>query len=273
MVARSLQVFPYKALCVRAKGDGLPNGWSSIRNFHTCLARVRTMIGRRPDGWSWIHNFHICGMHVRTMLTDVRMVVFELRFLPYEWVRPENPRLPNGCINLPLSELGKRIWSWSIIGRRPDGLPRRPDGCKLEQKLLDADDCPDGNPGRPDWWCFCLSGIRTVWYVVQTDETVDGWASGRDDTSSERMSRNRFFLTVKQYRNSRTLLNSGIPVIKHLYIQVILSKQNVANHNLTNSSFGHSGTKITWPVWKCISGPKIKITPPFCHKETKGKTK
>jgi len=27
---------------------------------------------------------------------------------------------------------------------------RRPNGCKLKQKLLDADECPDRNPRRPD---------------------------------------------------------------------------------------------------------------------------
>jgi len=34
--------------------------------------------------------------------------------------------------------------------RHPDGLLRRPDGCKLEQKLLDIVKGPDGNPRRPD---------------------------------------------------------------------------------------------------------------------------
>jgi hypothetical protein len=59
--------------------------------------------------------------------------------------------------------------------------------------------------------------------------------SGRDGTSSERLSGNQFFLTCKQCRNSGTLLNSGIPVKKHRYIQVILSNQNEANYTLTNS--------------------------------------
>jgi hypothetical protein len=33
--------------------------------------------------------------------------------------------------------------------------------------------------------------------------------------------------------SSETLLNSGIPIKKHLYIQVILSNQNEANYKLT----------------------------------------
>jgi hypothetical protein len=42
--------------------------------------------------------------------TDVRAVEFELRFLPYGVARPDgNPRHPDGCSNLPLFELGKKI--------------------------------------------------------------------------------------------------------------------------------------------------------------------
>jgi hypothetical protein len=43
-------------------------------------------------------------------------------------------------------------------------------------------------------------------------------------------------------------------------------KQNIANHKLTNSLFGHSGTKITWPVQKYNSSPKQKILPIFVSK-------
>jgi hypothetical protein len=41
--------------------------------------------------------------------TDVRTVEFELRFLPYGVARPDgNPRRPDGCSNLPIFELGKK---------------------------------------------------------------------------------------------------------------------------------------------------------------------
>jgi len=71
-------------------------------------------------------------------LTDVRTVIFELRFLPYVWVRPdEKPRRPDGVSIFPYLNL-ERIWSWSIIIGRPDGLLIGLDGCKLEQKLLDT---------------------------------------------------------------------------------------------------------------------------------------
>jgi hypothetical protein len=71
-------------------------------------------------------------------LIDVRTVIFELQFLPYVWVRPDRkPRHPDGVSIFPYLNL-ERIWSWSITDRRPDGLLRGPDGCKLEQKLLDT---------------------------------------------------------------------------------------------------------------------------------------
>jgi len=64
------------------------------------------------------------------MLTDVRTVVFELRFLPYVfWKESE------ACSN---------------TEGRPDGLLSRPDGCKLEQKLLDTVKGPDRIPRRLD---------------------------------------------------------------------------------------------------------------------------
>jgi hypothetical protein len=170
------------------RGMAFLDCWSSTRNFHIYLARIQTMIGMRLGGWSWIRNFHICWTWVRTKLTDVQTVVFELRFLPYVWARPDgNPRRPKVCINLPLFELGKKIWSWSITGRSPDGLLRCPNGCKLEQKLLDADECPDGNPRRPEGWCFvCRASKRygtssrrlELWTDERPDEMTchpDGW--------------------------------------------------------------------------------------------------
>jgi hypothetical protein len=44
----------------------------------------------------------------------------------------------------------KEYEAWSNTERRSDGLLRRPDGCKLEQKLLDAVKDPGGNLRRPD---------------------------------------------------------------------------------------------------------------------------
>jgi hypothetical protein len=207
------------------------------------------------------------------MLTNIRRVVFELQLFPYKWAhRDRNPRHPDGCINLLLFELGKKIWSWSIIGRRPDGMLRRPNGCKMEQKLHDTVEGLNKNPRRSDEWCLVCraseqygtsSGRMELW----TDERPDGMTRRLDGWQGTEIS--DLYNSVESYE---TLLNSGIPVKKHLYIQVMLSNQNEANYKLTNSPFGHFGTKITWPVWKYIPGPRIKITLPFCHKGTKGKT-
>jgi hypothetical protein len=140
------------------------------------------MIGRRPDGWSWIRNFHICWTRVRTKLIVVRTYVFELRFLPYVWARPDgNSRRPDGCSNLPINDFGKKIGSWSITGRRPDGLLSHPGGCKLAQKLLDTMKGLDRNTRRSDGWCLIYlaserygtsSGRMEQW----TDERSDGMA-------------------------------------------------------------------------------------------------
>jgi hypothetical protein len=78
------------------------------------------------------------------------------------------------------------------------------------------------------------SGRMEQW----TDVCPDGMA-----LSSRRLTGNR-----KSFDLQNLLKHFGIaksPVKQHLYIQVILSKKNEANYNLTNSPFGHSGTKIT----------------------------
>jgi hypothetical protein len=52
-------------------------------------------------------------------LTDVRTVIFELRFLPYGDGRPDGiPHRPDGCIDLPL------FWTWkeSEAGRSLMGI-------------------------------------------------------------------------------------------------------------------------------------------------------
>jgi len=163
------------------------------------------MIGRRPDGWSSIRNFFIRCTRVRTMLTDVRTVVFELWFLPYVWVRPDgNPRRPDGWINLPLIELGKKIGSWSITGRRSDW-------CKLAQKLLDTVKGLDENPRRPDGWCLVC--LVSGWYGTSSGR-MEQWTNERPDG----MARSSGWLTGNhkssdlQAESSETLLNSGIPV-------------------------------------------------------------
>jgi hypothetical protein len=128
----------------------------------------------------------------------------------------------------PYLNFGKKIWSWSITGSRPDGPLRRPDGCKLEQKLIDVVKGPEGNPRRPDVWCLVCLGVRTVWYVVRT--------AGREPA----------FLTCRIFWKYFWIAESLVK--EHLYIQVILSKQNEANHKLT---------KILW-VFQWFSIERFK---------------
>jgi hypothetical protein len=74
--------------------------------------------------------------------------------------------------------------------------------------------------------------FRTVWHVVRMDGIVDRWASGRDGTVVRMTDREPILLTCTQCRFSETLLNSGIPIKKHIYKHVILSNQNEANYNI-----------------------------------------
>jgi len=105
------------------------------------------------------------------MLTDVRTVIFELRFLPYVWVRPDGkPHRPDGVSIFPYLNL-ERIWSWSITAGRPVGMLRGPDGFKLEQKLLDTVEGPDGKIRRLDGWCW------SVWRPDGMTRCSDGWNS------------------------------------------------------------------------------------------------
>jgi hypothetical protein len=56
------------------------------------------------------------------------------------------------------------------------------------------------------------------------------------------------------------------PVKSNRYIKCFCQPGCCEYKILTNSSFGHSGTKNTWPVWKYIPGPKQKILPLFVSK-------
>jgi hypothetical protein len=70
-------------------GDEHPDSYSSTPNFHIGNARVRTMIAvvQTVEVESAISFFdaHVSG----PQLSDVRTVIFELRFLPYRDTRPD----------------------------------------------------------------------------------------------------------------------------------------------------------------------------------------
>jgi hypothetical protein len=70
--------------------------------------------------------------------------------------------------------------------------------------------------GRPDGWNSGQMSVRTKWHVVRMVDREP-----------------EIFCFVRSVESSEDTLNSGIPVKKHLYMQVILSKLNEANYKLT----------------------------------------
>jgi hypothetical protein len=106
------------------------------------------------------------------MLIGVWTIGFELRYLPYGWARPdENPRRLDGWFNLPLFELGKKIWSlfehWEWSGRATESSKQMQAGAVRSFSIQ-----------------------RKVWteiQVVRTNDALDWCASGRYDTSSGRL--------------------------------------------------------------------------------------
>jgi len=183
------------------------------------------MICKHPDGWSWIRNSTsvkrasgpcwqtskrlnlncdscIKEKRVRTGIHIVRTVaaIFSYMNLERIWSLVEYWEASER-----VAETSKRMQAGTEASRYSGGSRRK--STSSERMMLG------------------LLGIQTVWHVVRTDETVDRWASRRDDTSSGRLT----WLA----ESSETLLNSGIPVKQHLYKQVILSKQNEVNHKLT----------------------------------------
>jgi len=106
----------------------------------------------------------------------------------------------------------ERIWSWLITNWRPDGLLRCPDGCKLEQKLLDTVKGPDGKIRRPDRWCL------SVWRPKGMTRRPDGLSSGQIDVrtgwhviwTADRES--EIFYLFRSPESSENALKSGLPV-------------------------------------------------------------
>jgi hypothetical protein len=125
--------------------DRRPDGWSRIGNFHLSCTRVRTKADWHPDGDIWI-------------------AILALRMSVSGRETTSSGRLYQSSHILNL----ERIWSWSITDGRPDGLLRCPDGCKLEQKLLDTVEGSDGKIRRLDGWNNGQMGVRTGWHFILT---------------------------------------------------------------------------------------------------------
>jgi hypothetical protein len=147
---------------VRTIGDDRLNGYSSTRNFHIGNARVQTMIGSCPDGWSQIGNLLLWCMRVRT--TAVRRSDGHIWIAILAWRRRASGRDTTSSgrlIDLPFLRTWKEIINWSSAERRLDMLLKRPDGCKLAQKLLDTVWGPDGmNTSSGRMMLICLASGR-----------------------------------------------------------------------------------------------------------------
>lgn len=73
--------------------------------------------------------------------------------------------------------------------------------------------------GCPDSWSSTRN-FHICWTRMQTmaDWHPGGWVSGRGDTSSRRLAVNQFLWFANSAKSFETLLNSGIPVEKHICI-------------------------------------------------------
>jgi len=99
-------------------------------------------------------------------------------------------------------------------------LLKRPDGCKLVQKLLDIVWGPDGmNTSSGRMMLVCLASER--------DDTSSGrmehWTDGRPDG----MGRSSGRLTGNLNSSDLQTLNSGIPVYSIFTLKLILSKHRM----------------------------------------------
>jgi hypothetical protein len=207
-------------------GDKRPDGWTSTRNFHICYARVRTMRGSRPDGWSWIGNFHISCTRFRTKAdrrpdSDMWITILALRRHAFGRDTTSSGRL------IDLSFIG--TWKESETGRVSRGVQT---GCwdvRMDARWIETSR-HSGGSGRK-----CTSSGRMEQW---SDVRPDGMAR-----SSGRLTWNRNLCRAK---SSESALNSGIPVYNiFTHTSDFVQTQNEAKL-LTNSPFGHFGTKITW---------------------------
>jgi hypothetical protein len=207
-----LKIFPVWEPRPDGSAHLLDGRTSAASNFHTKASSVRTM-RMAVQTVDLLHAISFSDERASEReSTSSGRLSFELWFLPYGWARLDgNPHCPDDWINLPLFKLAKNlklIDHWEASEQ------------KLEQKLLEIVKGSDGNPRRPDGWCFRLKGVRTEWHIVRTAGRPDRMTRHPDGWQGTEI-----FCLVSSAESSETLLNSGIPVKKHIYIQVILSNR------------------------------------------------
>jgi hypothetical protein len=186
------------------------------------------MLPYRPDGRTFAaSNFHIEASRIRTRRMVVRTVdlmhafsIFDTRASGPWWLAfgqwwLVSERLDLNCDTCLMDErvrteihvgrtvtaifpylcFGKKSWSFGRTLRvvRTGCWIVQTDASWSSSKLLDTEEGPDGNPRRPDGWCFSLMCVWMVWHVVRTAGALDSWASRRYDTLSGRLIGNRIF--------------------------------------------------------------------------------
>jgi hypothetical protein len=106
-------------------------------------------------------------------LSDVRTVIFELRFLPYGDARSDGiPHRPDNWLIFPFLELGKKLETDRVLGGVrtccrnvwTDASWHRNFSIQYGVRTDDAG----------------MSSVRTGWHVIRTDGIVNRWASRRD---------------------------------------------------------------------------------------------
>jgi hypothetical protein len=158
--------------------EGVRTAWQSVQTVNcnhlskvtlkvSIQGRFRTVMPYRPDGCtSAVHHYHIKALSVRTRKVDVRMVELVHAISIYEAWSPGPWRLTSRRLNLVCTFLHYRE-------DRPDDLSLCLDGWNLE--LFEA---------SRHWWAFRQKDL-----VVRMD-VADWWASGRNTTSSGRLTGN-----------------------------------------------------------------------------------
>jgi len=164
----------------RPDGSQGSSGWTTMQsisreiywNSFLFLSHVQTVIPCRPDGRTFAtSNFHIKASRVRTMLTGVRTSGLWMRYLPYGWARPDgNPRRSDGCSDLPITmfwkEILKLVEYWVSSGCVAETSGRMQVG--VVRNFSTQWKVRTGSSRHPDGCCLEQMDVRTVWHVVLT---------------------------------------------------------------------------------------------------------
>jgi hypothetical protein len=122
----------------------------------------------------------------------------------------------------------ERIWDCSSTERRSNVLLKRPDKCKLDRTFSIQYSVQMEWSRRPDGWCWSVLAVRTVRHVVQTDGTVDRWASRRDGSIVRKADRKSWILLTSKQNRLRSLWIVESLFTASLHISDFVQTQNEA---------------------------------------------